>query len=123
MKEFEKLGLGSFYSVARGAKEPAKFIIVEYSGGKKGDKPFGLIGKGLTFDTGGISLKPPPRMDEMKFDMCGSGVVLGVMRAISILKPKMNVVGIIPSTENMSGDKAYRPGDILTAYIKKQLKF
>ena len=83
MKEFEKLGLGSFYSVARGAKEPAKFIIVEYSGGNKGDKPFGLIGKGLTFDTGGISLKPPPRMDEMKFDMCGGAAVFGLMKAVA----------------------------------------
>ena len=84
--------LGSFYGVARGAKEPAKFILVEYNGGNKNDAPIGLIGKGLTFDTGGISLKPPTKMDEMKFDMCGSATVLGIMKTVSILQPKINII-------------------------------
>ena len=114
--------MGALAGVASGTEEPPKFIIMEYFKGPKSEKPKILVGKGLTFDSGGISIKPAAKMDEMKFDMCGSGVVLGVMRAISILKPKMNVVGIIPSTENMSGDKAYRPGDILTAYNKKTIE-
>ncbi len=122
VKEFKKLGLGSFYSVARGAKEPAKFIIVEYSGGKKGDKPFGLIGKGLTFDTGGISLKPPARMDEMKFDMCGGAAVFGLMKAVAALQPKLNIVFAVGATENMPGSDASRPGDIVKAYNGKTIE-
>ena len=122
VKEFKKLGLGSFYSVARGAKEPAKFIIVEYSGGKKGDKPFGLIGKGLTFDTGGISLKPPARMDEMKFDMCGGATVFGLMKAVAALQPKLNIVFAVGATENMPGSDASRPGDIVKAYNGKTIE-
>ena len=82
VSEFEKMGMGAFYGVARGATTPAKMIIVEYKGGKKGDKPFALVGKGLTFDSGGISLKPGANMDEMKFDMCGSAVVIGVLKAV-----------------------------------------
>ena len=91
-------------------------------GGAKKQKPKILVGKGLTFDSGGISIKPSSKMDEMKYDMCGSGVVLGVMKIIETLKPKMNVIGIIPSTENMSGDKAYRPGDVLKAYNGKTIE-
>ena len=90
--------------------------------GPKNQKPKILVGKGLTFDSGGISIKPASKMDEMKYDMCGAGVVIGVMKIVSILKPKMNIVGIVPSTENMSGDKAYRPGDILTAYNGKTIE-
>ena len=122
VSKFEKMGLGSFYGVARGAKEPAKMIIVEYSGGPKSEKPIGLIGKGLTFDTGGISLKPGARMDEMKFDMCGSATVMGVMNAVSILQPKINIVFAIGSTENMPGSDAQRPGDIVTAYNGKTIE-
>ncbi len=122
IKDFEKIGLGSFYGVAMGSATPAKFIIVEYFGGKKGDKPFGLIGKGLTFDTGGISLKPPPRMDEMKFDMCGGATVLGLMKAVSELKPKMNIVFAIGATENSPSSNAQRPGDIVTAYNGKTIE-
>ena len=120
--EFEKMKLGSFYGVARGAKEPAKFILVEYSGGKKNDAPVALVGKGLTFDTGGISLKPPAKMDEMKFDMCGSATVLGVMKAVSLLQPKINIIFAIGSTENMPGSDAQRPGDIVTAYNGKTIE-
>ena len=122
VSKFEKMGLGSFYGVARGAKEPAKMIIVEYNGGSKSDKPIALVGKGLTFDTGGISLKPGARMDEMKFDMCGSATVMGVMNAVSILQPKVNILFAIGSTENMPGSDAQRPGDIVTAYNGKTIE-
>ena len=122
IKEFKKIGLGSFYGVAMGAHEPAKMILVEYKGGKKGDKPLALVGKGITFDTGGISLKPPPRMDEMKFDMCGSATVLGVMKAVSILQPKLNIIFAVGATENMPGGKAQRPGDIVKAYNGKTIE-
>jgi len=122
VSKFEKMGFGSFYGVARGAKEPAKMILVEYNGGKKSQKPVGLIGKGLTFDTGGISLKPGARMDEMKFDMCGSATVMGVMNAVSILQPKINIIFAIGATENMPGSEAQRPGDIVTAYNGKTIE-
>jgi len=122
ISKFQKMGLGSFFGVARGAKEPAKMIIVEYNGGKKNEKPIGLIGKGVTFDTGGISIKPSPRMEEMKFDMCGSATVMGVMNAVSILQPKINVVFAIGATENMPGSDAQRPGDIVTAYNGKTIE-
>ena len=120
--KFEKMGLGSFYGVARGAKEPAKMIIVEYNGGPKKQKPVALIGKGLTFDTGGISLKPGARMDEMKFDMCGGATVMGLMNAVSILQPKLNIIFAIGATENMPGSDAQRPGDIVTAFNGKTIE-
>ena len=120
--KFTKMGMGSFAAVAQGTNEPPKFIIMEYFGGPKKEKPVMLVGKGLTFDTGGISLKPGLRMDEMKFDMCGSAVVFGVMNAIATLKPKMNVVAIVPSTHNMLGGSAVLPGDILTAYNGKTIE-
>ena len=122
VKDFEKIGLGSFYGVARGAKEPAKMILVEYKGGKKSQKPIALVGKGLTFDSGGISLKPGASMYEMKFDMCGSALVLGVLNAVSVLQPKVNIVFAIGSTENMPGSDAQRPGDIVTAYNGKTIE-
>ncbi|MFQ6605830.1 MAG: leucyl aminopeptidase [Fidelibacterota bacterium] len=120
--EFTEMGMGGLAGVALGTTEPPKFIILEYFGSDEDEKPVVLVGKGLTFDSGGISLKPAERMDEMKFDMCGSGVVLGVMKAISLLKPKRNVIGIIPSTENLGGGKAMKPGDILTAYNGKTIE-
>ena len=122
VSKFEKMGLGSFYGVARGAKEPAKMIIAEYNGAESNEKPFALVGKGLTFDSGGISLKPGAKMDEMKFDMCGSATVLGVMKTVSQLKPKINIVFAIGATENMPGSKAQRPGDIVTAYNGKTIE-
>ena len=121
-EEFTKMGMGSFAGVAQGTNEPPKFIIMEYFGGKKSEKPVLLVGKGLTFDTGGVSLKPGLNMDKMKFDMCGSAVVFGVMNAIAELQPKMNVVAIVPSTHNMLGGSAYKPGDILTAYNGKTIE-
>ena len=120
-EEFINIGMGSFAAVAKGAYEPPKFIILEYNnGGKK--KPKVLVGKGLTFDSGGISIKPAAKMDQMKYDMCGSAVVLGVFHALSELKPEINVVGIIPSTENLSGSRAVKPGDVLTAYNGKTIE-
>ena len=119
--EFTEMGMGGLAGVAQGTDEPPKFIILEYNnGGEK--KPKVLVGKGLTFDSGGISIKPAAKMDQMKYDMCGSAVVLGVFHALSKLKPEINVVGIIPSTENLSGSKAVKPGDVLTAYNGKTIE-
>ncbi|RPH04235.1 MAG: leucyl aminopeptidase [bacterium TMED46] len=120
-KEFTEMGMGGLAGVAQGTDEPPKFIILEYM--KGGDeKPKVLVGKGLTFDSGGISIKGASKMDEMKFDMCGSALVLGVFKALALLKPELNVVGIIPSTENLNGAKAYKPGDILKAYNGKTIE-
>ena len=122
VSKFQSLGLGSFYGVAMGAYEPAKLILVEYRGGKKSDKPIALVGKGVTFDSGGISIKPSSKMDEMKFDMCGSALVMGVMKAVAELNPKLNIIFAIGATENMPGGKAQRPGDIVTAYNGKTIE-
>ena len=120
-EEFTEMGMGALAGVALGTDEPPKFIILEYmNGGDK--KPKVIIGKGLTFDAGGISIKPAGKMDEMKYDMCGSATVLGTMKAISALKPKLNIVCIVPSTENLLGAKAYKPGDILKAYNGKTIE-
>ncbi len=120
-EEFTKMGMGALAGVALGTDEPPKFILLEYKGGGA-EKPVALVGKGLTFDSGGISIKPAASMDEMKYDMCGSAVVLGTMKAIAALKPKINVVAAIPSTENLSGGKAVKPGDILKAYNSKTIE-
>ncbi len=114
-KDMEKLGMGSLLSVAQGSRQPPKLIVLNYAGGPKKAKPVVLVGKGITFDTGGISLKPSPEMDEMKFDMCGAASVLGALRACAEMKLKLNVVGIIPTTENMPGGAATKPGDIVTS--------
>ena len=119
--KFTKMGMGALAGVALGTDEPPKFIILEYMNGGD-EKPKVLIGKGLTFDAGGISIKPAGKMDEMKYDMCGSATVLGTMKAISALKPKLNIVCIVPSTENLLGAKAYKPGDILKAYNGKTIE-
>ena len=114
-KDMEKLGMGSLLSVARGSVEPPKLIVLTHAGGPRGMKPYALVGKGVTFDTGGISLKPAPEMDEMKFDMCGAASVLGTLQAVAELKLPINVIGIIPATENMPGGSATKPGDIVTS--------
>ena len=114
-KEVAKLGMGSFMAVARGSEEPLRFIVLRYDGGLKGDAPVVLVGKGITFDTGGISIKPASEMDEMKFDMCGAASVLGAFRALGELQPKLNVIGLIPSCENMPDGKAIKPGDVVTS--------
>jgi leucyl aminopeptidase len=114
-KQLEALKMGSFLSVTRGSEEPPKFIVLKHNGGKKNEAPVVLIGKGITFDSGGISLKPGPGMDEMKYDMGGAGSVLGTFRAIGEMNIKLNVVGIVAACENMPSGRATKPGDIVTA--------
>jgi len=113
-KDLEKLGMGAFLAVARGSGQPPKLIVMEYRGGANGAPPVVLVGKGLTFDAGGISIKPALEMDEMKFDMCGAASVFGALRAAALMKLPLNVVGIIPATENMPGGDAIKPGDVVT---------
>ena len=115
LKEVTKLGMGSFISVAQGSEQPLRFIVLKYNGAAKTVAPTVLVGKGITFDTGGISLKPAPEMDEMKFDMCGAASVLGTFRALAGIQPKINVVGLIPACENMPSGKAVKPGDVVTS--------
>lgn len=119
-KEVARLGMGSFMSVAKGSEEELRFIVLRYDGAPARGKvaaaaPTVLVGKGITFDTGGISIKPAAEMDEMKFDMCGAASVLGVFRALAELKPAINVVGLIPSCENMPDGRAVKPGDVVTS--------
>jgi len=114
-KEVAKLGMGSFMAVAQGSAEPLRFIVLRYNGGARADAPVVLVGKGITFDTGGISIKPAPEMDEMKFDMCGAASVLGVFSALAQLRPAVNVVGLIPACENMPDGRAIKPGDVVTS--------
>ena len=113
-RDMEKLGMGALLSVARGSHQPPKMIVLRHMGGAKKDRPVVLLGKGITFDTGGISLKPAAEMDEMKFDMCGAASVLGTMRAAAELKLPVNLIAIVPATENMPGGGATKPGDIVT---------
>jgi leucyl aminopeptidase len=114
-KDCEKLGMGSFLAVAQGSEQAPKFIVLRYEGAAKTAAPIVLVGKGITFDTGGISIKPAGEMDEMKFDMGGAASVLGTFRALGELKPKVNVVGLIPSCENMPDGRAIKPGDVVTS--------
>ncbi len=113
--DMEKLGMGSFLSVSRGSRQPAKLIVLNYQGGNKGDKPIVFVGKGLTFDAGGISLKPGAGMDEMKYDMCGGASVLGTLQAAAEMELAVNIVGIVPSSENMPDGDANKPGDVVTS--------
>jgi leucyl aminopeptidase len=114
-KEVERLGMGSFMAVARGSEEPLRFIVLQYRGAAEAQPPVVLVGKGITFDSGGISIKPAPEMDEMKFDMCGAASVLGTFRALGELKPKLNVVGIVAACENLPDGRALKPGDVITS--------
>ncbi|SEP77867.1 leucyl aminopeptidase [Solimonas aquatica] len=113
--DMERLGMGALLSVAKGSSQPPKLIVMEYLKGKKGEKPIALVGKGLTFDAGGISIKPAAGMDEMKFDMCGGASVFGALLAIAELKLPVNVVGVIAATENLLNGEANKPGDIVTS--------
>jgi leucyl aminopeptidase len=115
LSDILKLGMGSFAAVAKGSSQKPQLIVLHYSGAKKSVAPTVLVGKGITFDSGGISLKPGPEMDEMKFDMCGAASVLGVFRALALLQPEINVVGVIPACENLPGPDALKPGDVITA--------
>ena len=113
--QMEKEGMGALLAVARGTHEPARLIVLEYQGGDKDEKPVALVGKGVTFDSGGISIKPSQAMDEMKFDMCGAASVLGAFRAAIRLRLPLNLLGVIPATENLPGGSAIKPGDIVTS--------
>ncbi len=112
--KMEKLGMGAFLAVSQGSRQPARLIAMDYQGGKKNQKPIVIVGKGVTFDTGGISIKPSSAMDEMKFDMCGAATVFGVMQACQTLGLKLNVVGVVAAAENMPDGDACRPGDVVT---------
>ncbi|MBX9794535.1 MAG: leucyl aminopeptidase, partial [Burkholderiaceae bacterium] len=114
-KAVEKLGMGSFLAVAQGSSEPLRFIVARYEGAPKSQAPVVLVGKGITFDTGGISIKPSAEMDEMKYDMGGAASVLGTLRAVAELQPKLNLIGIIPSCDNMPSGHAVKPGDVVTS--------
>ena len=114
-KQLQALKMGSFLSVTNGTVEPPKFIVLKHMGGKVKDAPVVLVGKGITFDSGGISLKPGAGMDEMKYDMGGAASVIGTMRAIGEMKLKLNVIAVVPSCENMPSGSATRPGDIVTS--------
>jgi leucyl aminopeptidase len=111
--KLEELKMGSFLSVTNGSDQPPKFIVLEYFGGPKKQKPLVLVGKGITFDSGGISLKPGTDMDQMKFDMCGAASVLGAFRAVAELKAKVNLIGLVPTCENMPNGRATKPGDVV----------
>jgi leucyl aminopeptidase len=112
-RKMEKLGMNALLSVAKGSTEPARFIILEYKGARKAEKPYVIVGKGITFDSGGISLKPPDKMEEMKSDMSGGAAVLAVIKAAAELGLPLNLVGLVPATENLPGGRAYKPGDVL----------
>jgi leucyl aminopeptidase len=114
-KQIEALRMGSFLSVAKGSVEPPAFIVMHYQGAGAKAAPVVLVGKGITFDTGGISIKPGEAMDEMKYDMCGAGSVFGTMRAVAEMGLKLNVIGVVPTCENMPAGNAVKPGDIVTA--------
>jgi leucyl aminopeptidase len=112
-RDMEKLGMGALLAVTQGSHQPPKLVILRYNGAAKGRKPIVLVGKGITFDTGGISIKPAGEMDEMKFDMSGAGSVLGAIRALAGMRAPVNVIGVVPTCENMPGGHATRPGDIV----------
>ncbi len=114
-KEVAKLGMGAFMAVAQGSEQPLQFIVLRYNGAARTKAPTVLVGKGITFDSGGISIKPAAEMDEMKFDMSGAASVLGTFQALAALRPAINVVGLIPACENLINGRAVKPGDVVTS--------
>ncbi|HUG73820.1 MAG TPA: leucyl aminopeptidase, partial [Steroidobacteraceae bacterium] len=118
----KRLKMGCLLAVSQGSAQPPRFITLEYKGGARGAAPVALVGKGVTFDTGGISLKDPAAMDEMKYDMCGAGSVLGTMLVAALLKLRLNLVGVIAAVENMPSGRATRPGDIVTSAAGKTVE-
>ncbi|HIP81239.1 MAG TPA: leucyl aminopeptidase, partial [Leucothrix mucor] len=121
--DMEKLGMGAFLSVSKGSDEPGKMIVLEYKGAKdKSQAPVALVGKGVTFDTGGISLKPGARMDEMKFDMSGAASMLGTLKACAEMKLPINLVVVLAAAENMPSGRATKPGDIVTSMAGKTIE-
>ena len=121
-KKMQELGMGSLLSVGHGSDQESQLIIMEYSGGKAKDAPYALVGKGITFDTGGISLKPGMKMDEMKFDMGGAGSVFGTLQAIADMKLPINVVGVVAAAENMPSGRATKPGDVVKSMSGKTIE-
>ncbi|MBK8814949.1 MAG: leucyl aminopeptidase [Methylococcaceae bacterium] len=120
--EMQELGMGSLLSVSRGSRQPAKLITLEYKGAKNDAKPVVLVGKGVTFDAGGISLKPAAGMDEMKYDMCGGAAVMGALLAAVKMQLPLNIVGLIPASENLPDGDANKPGDIVTSMLGKTIE-
>jgi leucyl aminopeptidase len=120
-EDMAKLGMRMLLGVSKGSSEPAKLIILEYQR-KNARDTIAFVGKGITFDSGGISLKPGKNMDEMKFDMCGAAAVLGAMKAVGSLQPNFNVIGVVPTSENLPGGQAQRPGDIVKSYAGNQVE-
>ena len=121
-KEMEKLKMGALLAVGRGSRNKPKMIVLKYNGAKKSQKPHVLVGKGITFDTGGISLKAGQNMDEMKYDMCGAATVIGTFVAVANLQLPINLISIVPAVENMPDGDAYRPGDVITSYSGKTIE-
>jgi leucyl aminopeptidase len=121
-EEMETYGFGGILAVGRGSSNPPNLIVIEYSGSSKNEKPIVVVGKAVTFDTGGISIKPSEKMEEMKYDKCGGCNVIGIMKAISDLNLKTNVIGVIPAVENMPSGDSYRPGDIIKMYNSKTVE-
>ncbi|HXV41034.1 MAG TPA: leucyl aminopeptidase [Steroidobacteraceae bacterium] len=122
VRAIRRLKMGSFLSVTRGSDEPPRLLVLEYRGGRRGAAPVALVGKGITFDTGGISLKQPPGMDEMKFDMTGAASVFGALKALATIGAALNVVGIVPTCENMPSGRATKPGDIVRSMSGKTIE-
>ena len=120
--EMKEMGMGSFLSVSRGSRQPAKLIVIEYQGGNVRSKPVVLVGKGLTFDAGGISLKPAQGMDEMKYDMCGGAAVIGTLLAAVKMQLPLNIIGLVPASENLPDGDANKPGDIVTSMSGKTIE-
>jgi leucyl aminopeptidase len=121
-KKMKELGMGSLLSVSAGSSEPAKLIVMNYKGGKSRQKPYVLVGKGITFDSGGISIKPGAKMDEMKYDMGGAASVFGTMRAVTAMQLPLNVIGIVAAAENMPSGSATKPGDVVTSMAGKTIE-
>lgn len=121
-KDMEKLKMGALLAVAKGSDQPPRMVVVKYQGRKKWDNVLGLIGKGITFDTGGISLKPVQNMEEMVSDMGGAAAVIGALETIGLLKPEVNILAVLPMAENMPSGKAYRPGDVITSMSGKTIE-
>ncbi|MCB1854848.1 MAG: leucyl aminopeptidase [Pseudomonadales bacterium] len=121
-KKMKELGMGSLLSVSAGSDQPAKLVIMHYKGGKSAQKPYVLVGKGITFDSGGISIKPGAKMDEMKFDMGGAASVFGTLRTVTELGLPINVVGIVAAAENMPSGGATKPGDVVTSMAGKTIE-
>jgi leucyl aminopeptidase len=118
----KELGMGALIGVAQGSAEPAKLIVLSYTPANHSDETVAIVGKGITFDTGGISIKPADGMEKMKYDMAGGATTIGAMRAIAQLKPSVNVLGIVPATENMPGGRAQRPGDVVRSMAGKTIE-